>query len=379
MRITGNDTTATNRSYLEFTDSASTSLGYVGDGSYGKNGVQLVSHHADGLNLFAFSGGDIDLRTSSAANGDVSRLKITNAGNVGIGTPSPESNLTVVNSGSSRGISSEAYGTAYGGAIWARGARGTVAAPSATLLGDYLGWFVFDGYNGANWTASNNQTGLGALASQNWTATANGNHLVFYTIGDGTTSATEKMRISQNGNVGIGAPVPTAKLQIMGSTAITTITDTGINLSLQNSVTSNNWNFYNLPSTDVAPNALLFENCVGSPSACTRKMVITPTGNVGIGTTTPSAKLEVNGDLKVGNTTPGLTTCTAAQGGATRYNSTSKVMEYCNETNWVAMGGSSPPGTHCGNHVLDSGGGPPTTYPVMGRISVAAYVPLLRG
>jgi hypothetical protein len=58
-----------------------------------------------------------------------------------------------------------------------------------------------------------------------------------------------------------------------------------------------------------------------------------------IGTINPTAKLEVNGDVKIGNTNPTATTCTAAQGGSTRYNNSSKTMEYCNESSWLPMGG----------------------------------------
>lgn len=64
-------------------------------------------------------------------------------------------------------------------------------------------------------------------------------------------------------------------------------------------------------------------------------------GTVGVGTTTPQATLDVAGDVKIGNSAPAATTCTVAQGGSTRYNSTSKIMEYCNETNWVSLGGGS--------------------------------------
>lgn len=59
-------------------------------------------------------------------------------------------------------------------------------------------------------------------------------------------------------------------------------------------------------------------------------------GNVGIGTTSPGAKLEVAGEVKVGNA--GLA-CGAINEGALRYNFTSKSMEFCNGIAWTAMGG----------------------------------------
>lgn len=55
-------------------------------------------------------------------------------------------------------------------------------------------------------------------------------------------------------------------------------------------------------------------------------------GNVGIGTTTPTVKLEVNGSIKVGNDT--LATPTA---GMIRFNSTSNTFEGYNGTSWVTF------------------------------------------
>lgn len=52
-------------------------------------------------------------------------------------------------------------------------------------------------------------------------------------------------------------------------------------------------------------------------------------GNVGVATTTPAAKLDVNGEIKIGNT--GLA-CSGATTGALRY---SGGIQYCNGTSWT--------------------------------------------
>jgi len=65
----------------------------------------------------------------------------------------------------------------------------------------------------------------------------------------------------------------------------------------------------------------------------TEKMRITPSGNVGIGTTTPVTKLDVSGGVRIGAES---TTCAPALAGTLRYNASN--VEYCNGTSWQAFG-----------------------------------------
>jgi len=60
-------------------------------------------------------------------------------------------------------------------------------------------------------------------------------------------------------------------------------------------------------------------------------ITISQGGQVGVGTTTPAAKLEVAGELKVGST---AVACSAANKGSIRYNDASSVLEFCNGTGW---------------------------------------------
>ncbi|MBV2169606.1 MAG: hypothetical protein KUL82_12950 [Bdellovibrio sp.] len=73
-------------------------------------------------------------------------------------------------------------------------------------------------------------------------------------------------------------------------------------------------------------------------------------GNVGIGTATPTAKLEVSGDLKLSAT---LVSCTAADEGTMQYDSTLKVMKFCDGTSWKPT--SKFVGTSC-KDILQKGG-----------------------
>ncbi len=75
------------------------------------------------------------------------------------------------------------------------------------------------------------------------------------------------------------------------------------------------------------------------------RLRISNDGNVGIGTATPAAKLEVAGEVKFGNTS---STCNSSSEGQQRYNSTTKNMEFCNGTAWTAYGAAGATGrTSC--------------------------------
>lgn len=54
-------------------------------------------------------------------------------------------------------------------------------------------------------------------------------------------------------------------------------------------------------------------------------------GNVGIGTMTPAARLDIQGGIKLSND---VTACSAANEGTLRYNAVQKFMEFCNSTAW---------------------------------------------
>ncbi len=66
----------------------------------------------------------------------------------------------------------------------------------------------------------------------------------------------------------------------------------------------------------------------------------TQSGNVGIGTTNPQAKLDVNGTIRATDTSAGGCSA-AADAGKMRYNSSAGVMQYCvGASGWSALGGN---------------------------------------
>ncbi len=85
---------------------------------------------------------------------------------------------------------------------------------SSNTNGNVLGNLNFEGYNGAGNT--NTGAGLSAIASENWTVSNNGTALVFKSTSNGSSVSTERMRVDQNGNIGIGTTSPQTTLQVQG-------------------------------------------------------------------------------------------------------------------------------------------------------------------
>jgi hypothetical protein len=199
--------------------------------TYADNGPTVAGSSAGGFLAFYPNG---------AASGE--RMRITSAGLVGIGTSLPGNPLTLV------------YG---GGAVGAQIiGNASYAQMQVTAAGaDTNSYFTF-GANG---------TGKGIIQR----------------------NSTDVITIDASNNVGIGASSPAYKLDVAGvirsNTGIKSITASGGQPEFvldQSGVAS--WTIYNPPSNT----ALRFYNGVD-------RMTITSTGSVGIGTSSPAAKLDV--------------------------------------------------------------------------------------
>ena len=301
------------------------SINITGSGMLKMDGVELIQNHNnsdtpdlryncrvigsttkdDGMYINFGSTGDVNAHCRFYANGMTQRMMIkADSGNVGIGTTSPLANLDV------------------SGSIKASGNIGIGgAAPHSTIklvIGDH-------------------DTGI---------SQAGDGKLTFYTNG------TERMRIVEGGNVGIGTDDPQSKLDVNGGVAIgatysgtTTaplngmivqgnvgigLSNPGAKLDVSGDIRAayntdttsyfgkaaigghpihNNWASFSHLNLVSAGNFALMQNNDGQTilNASTgypiqfkinndEKMKLDKDGNVGIGTTSPSAKLEVDGD-----------------------------------------------------------------------------------
>ena len=92
----------------------------------------------------------------------------------------------------------ESAGNAQGHALAFRASRGTYSARTACLSADILGQLDFGGYTGAG-TFINGKGAIRCITSENWSTTATGTQLEFYTTANTTLTSTLRLTISNAG------------------------------------------------------------------------------------------------------------------------------------------------------------------------------------
>jgi hypothetical protein len=190
--------------------------------SYGYDGASYI--FVGGIDMqaeSAFSVGAnptyLRFRTSPSSGTGTERMRIDSNGNVGIGTSAPTVPLNVVSSttttagspsiilqGSSNTERLQIRSATAGGGqpvTALLSARGSIAAPTATLSGDPLGYYQLGGYNG---TAYIRAAWVSGFADGDWSATNQGSSIIFSTTPNGSTTIAERMRIDSAGNIRLG-------------------------------------------------------------------------------------------------------------------------------------------------------------------------------
>lgn len=213
--------------------------GSIIDFSSATNGLQFR------LGTNYFSGGDkFHIATASAIG-----FTMDNSGNIGIGTSSPAERLTVLDNND-----------AQGAGLY----RNYSAASNA---GIFLNFGALD-------VSASKIIGASILGQLNGNKTSGELH--FYT--KTASSLMDRMVIDQNGNIGIGTTSPGSKLEVSGN-----IFTTSQNNYIQFGTSASTAPYV---AGDVSGNLSL-----GTQN--TSKLLVSASGNVAIGTSTPAAKLHI--------------------------------------------------------------------------------------
>lgn len=161
-----------------------------------------------------------DLVFSTTPNGSQTlfeRMRITSAGDVGIGASIPVSLFSVEADGTSAIATVIGYGAGQCGFLQLAGYNGTQASPSATFTGDQIGAILFRGWD----TAGSNGAKIYAIASADWGSagdtTDSPADLRFATCIDGSSTLTDRMTITSYGSVGINTTEPDGQLGVVQS------------------------------------------------------------------------------------------------------------------------------------------------------------------
>jgi hypothetical protein len=103
----------------------------------------------------------------------------------------------------------------------------------AVVADQSLGVVTFGGntgsVNGYDGDPIGSKSNIAGIAAENFTADKQGSHLDFTTVPVGTATSSKRMRITSEGNVGIGTISPSEKLDIEGKTRIRTLDATSHN------------------------------------------------------------------------------------------------------------------------------------------------------
>ena len=265
---------------------------------------------------------------SSTALGTNDRFVIDGSGNVGIGTTAPRGKLDVLISGTANTDGDTITTPIITGPTVTLGSAngGHLTLQSNTDLAIDGGGVL--GFGARHETAATGAATFAQIKGAKENATT-GNLAGYFAVATrpaGGNNPLERMRIDSTGNVGIGTTGPAKKLQVSVTASgdgigIDGTTNPAYNLRVSGT-TQGNWAVATaadvwFTGSVLNDTALVASNGnLGLVTGSTARLYINTSGNVGIGTTGPGAKLDVRGDSQIvtTGTTAGLSIVASSTG-----------------------------------------------------------------
>jgi hypothetical protein len=325
-------------------------------GGGGGTGWLLTGNTTTASNYIGTNNSD-DLRVYTEGS---QKMVVKTTGNVGIGTNTPEAKLAVEGIGDGTGTVEDRIFLKL-----KNNSTSSASVVAQTLQSGTKETFTSVSHHSSSYTVSENLDDMGQVwssgkglvlrASPASAARDYQGSIRFYTgwNNSSTFASNERMRVESNGNVGIGTTTPDARLVVEGngdgsgatddrflikvnnkstssaSQAIIQVTSGGGSNSLNISQSSPTYSISEKAdagvvyasgtgglvlqaspksSSDVDVSGIHFyTGWVSVPGGSVERMTLDKTGNLGVGTKTPKAKLEVtNGDVYVNDTTKGI-------------------------------------------------------------------------
>ena len=249
-----------------------------------------IVHTGDTNTAIRFPAAD----TITAETGGTERLRIDSSGRLLVGTDSTvfDNNfgigmLQVTNKTGYQHVLISGHSAAAANAtcLSVGRSRGTQASPGYLSSDDHIARFSATSYNGGNYQSSG---AIDFFADDQHASDDLPGYISFKTVPDGSTSLTERLRITSAGNIGIGVTNPEDKLHVKSG-----------KIRIENAIVSNNDSTIAYDNTDfvidVDPNNVRGSSAFKVNVDTVNAVTIDDNRRIGIGTNSPDYDLHVYG------------------------------------------------------------------------------------